>query len=545
MTDTLPNLIAGEWQLGGGDGTVLSDPVTGEALVRVSSQGLDLDHAFDHARGPARMALLELGYAQRAALLGEVAKVLQSHRDDYYEIALRNSGTVRADSAVDIEGAIFTLSAYARSGTSLDGDAVLATGQALPDGAVDSLSRDASFGVRHLLTPTPGVALFINAFNFPAWGLWEKAAPALLSGVPVIVKPATGTAWLTQRMVADVVAAGVLPRGALSIVCGSAEGLLDRIEAFDVVSFTGSAQTATRLRTHPAFVVRGARLNVEADSLNSAILAADVKADDSACAQFVAEIVREMTVKSGQKCTAIRRAFVPAPLLAPVADALRAALAGVRCGDPRDTSVTMGSLVSRAQWQAAHEGLEMLAGETERLVDGRRAALIGIDPERAACMAPSLLLCPDPEQARRVHDLEVFGPVATLAPYEVGSASAATDRASSLARLPEARAVAYARRGGGSLVASVYGSDETRLAHLAAALASTHGRVHVVSPSVAKTQTGHGNVMPQAMHGGPGRAGGGEELGGLRALNFYHRRSAVQGPAATLAALAVAPEPLR
>ena len=267
MIERLKNYVAGQWRDGNGPGTVLTDPITGEALVSVSSEGLDLDAAFRFARETGGAGLRSHTYASRASMLGEIAKLLQANRGTYYDIALANSGTTRSDSAVDIDGGIYTLSWFAKNGATL-GDAFV-----LRDGADVSLSKDRSFGVRHVWTPTRGLALFINAFNFPAWGLWEKAAPALLSGVPVIVKPATATAWLTHRMVADVVASGILPDGALSIVCGSAAGLLDRIDAFDVVSFTGSAQTASTLRAHEAFVSRGARLNVEADSLNSAHVA--------------------------------------------------------------------------------------------------------------------------------------------------------------------------------------------------------------------------------------------------------------------------------
>ncbi|MBU6488060.1 MAG: 3,4-dehydroadipyl-CoA semialdehyde dehydrogenase, partial [Burkholderiales bacterium] len=269
MTERLENYVAGRWIAGSGPGSVLTDPITGEALASVSSDGLDLDAAFRFARDTGGAHLRLQSYAARASMLAEIAKVLQANREAYYAIATANSGTTRNDSSVDIDGGIYTLSWYAKHGAAL-GEAF-----AWRDGADTPLSKDQSFRVRHLWTPTRGVALLINAFNFPSWGLWEKAAPALLSGVPVIVKPATATAWLAHRMVADVVQAGILPAGALSIVCGSAAGLLDRVGTFDVVSFTGSAETAATLRSHAAFVSRGARLNVEADSLNSAILCGD------------------------------------------------------------------------------------------------------------------------------------------------------------------------------------------------------------------------------------------------------------------------------
>jgi 3,4-dehydroadipyl-CoA semialdehyde dehydrogenase len=362
------------------------------------------------------------------------------------------------------------------------------------------------------------LALFINAFNFPSWGLWEKAAPALLSGVPVIVKPATATAWLTQRMVKDVVDAGVLPTGALSVICGSSAGMLDQLQPFDVVSFTGSAETAAVIRSHPAVVQRSVRVNIEADSLNSALLLPD--AGSEAFELLVKEVAREMTQKSGQKCTAIRRVFVPEALYGAAAEAIVARLAKTTVGNPRNDSVRMGALVSRAQLASVREGLATLRAQTELLHDGASHALVDADPAIACCVGPTLLGCRTPDSAERVHDTEVFGPVATLVPYR--------DRA---------HALALVRRGQGSLVASLYGSDAGALAATALELADSHGRVHVISPDVAALHTGHGNVMPQSLHGGPGRAGGGEELGGLRALNFYHRRAAVQASTAVLSTL--------
>ncbi len=511
MTERLKNYVAGRWVAGDGPGSVLIDPITGEALVSVSSDGLDLDAAFRFARETGGAQLRARTYAQRAAMLGEIATLLQANREDYYAIALANSGTTRNDSSVDIDGGIYTLSWFAKNGASL-GNAC-----ALRDGTDTSLSKDESFRVRHIWTPTRGLALLINAFNFPSWGLWEKAAPALLSGVPVIVKPATATAWLTHRMVADVVESGIVPAGALSIVCGGAAGLLDRVDAFDVVSFTGSAQTAAILRSHDAFVSRGARLNVEADSLNNAILCGDGAPGTEAFDLFIKEVVREMTVKSGQKCTAIRRAFVPQAWLSEVVEAVSARLAKVTVGDPRNESVRMGALVSRAQWDTVKAGIAALSQEARLCFDGSTVALVDADPGISACIAPHLFVVDNPDRASRMHDIEVFGPVATVAPYRVAAEG-----------LPEAHAVELARRGGGSLVASIYANDDARVSPLALALADTHGRVHCITPSVRNSQTGHGNVMPMSLHGGPGRAGGGAELGGLRALAFYHRRAAIQ-----------------
>ncbi|KTT17589.1 3,4-dehydroadipyl-CoA semialdehyde dehydrogenase [Pseudacidovorax intermedius] len=515
-TELLQNHVAGRWQAGTGAGTPLVDPVLGTELVRVDATGLDLPAAFAFARQTGGAALRALSYRERAGLLAAIVKVLQANRDAYYDIATANSGTVKNDSAVDIDGGIFTLGQYAKWGESL-GDA-----HALKDGEPVRLGREPLFQSQHVQVPVQGVALFINAFNFPAWGLWEKAAPALLSGVPVIVKPATATAWLTQRMVRDVIDAGVLPPGALSIVCGSSAGLMDALTPFDLVSFTGSADTAALIRGHAAVARHSVRANIEADSLNSALLLPGATPGDAAFELLVKEVVREMTVKSGQKCTAIRRVLVPEALYGPVAEAVSARLAKVSVGNPRNESVRMGSLVSREQLASVQQGLQQLQAAAEVLHDGRRAALVDCDPDVAACIGPVLLGARDADAATVVHDVEVFGPVATLLPYR---------------DLPHA--LALAARGWGSLVASVYGSDPAEIGRAALALAASHGRVHAVTPEVAQAHTGHGNVMPMSLHGGPGRAGGGAELGGLRALDFYHRRAAVQASPAVLDALGV------
>lgn len=514
MTELLPNHVAGRWQAGNGAGTPLFDPVLGTELARVDAGGLDLAEAFSFARTTGGGALRVLTYRERAALLGAVVRVLQANRDGYYEIATANSGTVKNDSAVDIDGAIFTLGQYAKWGDAL-GDV-----RTLRDGDAVRLGKEPVFQSQHLQVPTHGVALFINAFNFPAWGLWEKAAPALLSGVPVIVKPGTSTAWLTQRMVRDVVDAGVLPAGALSVICGSSHGLMDQLRPFDVVSFTGSAETGALIRSHAAVAQHSVRVNIEADSLNSALLLPDATPGSDAFNLLVREVVREMTVKSGQKCTAIRRILVPAGVYDAAAEAIGAKLRGVTVGNPRNDGVRMGSLVSRAQLDAVREGLALLEAQTTVLHDGRAQPLIDADPAVAACIGPVLLGARDADAAQRVHDVEVFGPVATLLPYRDLD-----------------HAVALAHRGQGSLVTSLYGADDAALAQVALQVAASHGRVHVISPEVAQTHSGHGNVMPMSMHGGPGRAGGGAELGGLRALDFYHRRSAVQASPGVLAHL--------
>ena len=511
MTPYLRNHVGGHWHAEAATQHTLSDPITAEALARTGGAASELAGGFEFARSQGRSALQAMSYGERAAMLGRVLEVLKARRGDYQAIALANSGTTAADSSVDIDGAIFTLGFYARQG------AAFGEARTLLDGAAVRLSKDGLFQSQHVLAPVRGLALFINAFNFPAWGLWEKAAPALLSGVPVVIKPATVTAWLTHRMVADVIEAGVLPAGALSIVCGSSAGLLDALAPFDVLSFTGSADTAALLRAHPALARLGVRSNIEADSLNAAILAPDALPGTPSFDAFVAELVREMTTKSGQRCTCIRRALVPQQRFSAVAEATAALLAKVTVGNPRHAEVRMGSLVSREQRDGVLQGIANLRQEAQLLFDGSQVALIDADPAVSACVPPTLLGVRDGDDAQRVHDHEVFGPVCTLLGYR-----------------DDAHALALAHRGLGSLVSSVFSADADWTARTALQLAGSNGRVHAVSPEVTTSHTGHGNVMPQSVHGGPGRAGGGEELGGLRALRFYHRRSALQVPSAVL-----------
>lgn len=505
MSEILDSLLSDRWVRGRGDGAVLTDPVSGSELARVSAAGLDLAAGFEFARSQGGSALRAMSFEQRAGALAKLVDVFKANRERYLEISIANSGTTRADSSPDVDGAIFTLGYYARLGAGL-GEA-----RHLVEGAAASLDKAGSYQARHIMVPARGLVLCINAFNFPAWGLWEKAAPALLSGVPVVAKPATATCWLTRQMVADAVAADALPPGALSLVCGNPEGLLDALEPFDLLSFTGSAHTAAMLRSHPAVAARSVRVNVEADSLNSVLLDRAVTPGSEHFNRFAKDVVRELCVKSGQRCTAPRRIFVPGSHFDAAREALSAGLAAITVGDPRQETVRMGSLVSAEQKRKVLADLDRLGAETERLFDGSKVELRGADPVVSACVAPTLLGLRDGERARLVHDVEVFGPVATLIAYRDFD-----------------EAVALIRRGQGSLVSSVYAASPEFAAQAAIELADCHGRIHTVTPAVAATHSGHGNVMPASIHGGPGRAGGGEELGGLRALNFYHRRCAVQ-----------------
>ena len=512
----LPNYLSGEWTVGKGAVIPLLDPVRGTELARVSSEGANYGAALRHARSVGGPALRSLSYRERAQLLEHVAQVLASKRETYYQIALENSGSPKSDAAIDIEGAIFTLKYFARLGSALG------TGRFLQEGEPTSLAKNDAYQTLHVGTPLRGAAVLINAFNFPAWGLWEKAAPALLSGVPVFAKPASATAWLAQRMVEDVIAASVLPAGALSISCGRAGDLLDHVESEDIVLFTGSAQTAQHIRAHAAIASRSARVNIEADSLNAAILGRDATAAAEITNLFVREVVREMTVKAGQKCTAIRRILVPIDLIEPVTEALSAQLSRIVVGDPCNASVQMGPLVSKEQQRTVREGIASLAEESTIVFDGASSSsVMTTDLQEGAFVSPTLLRQSHPYFARTVHTTEVFGPVATLMPYRD------TENALQLASL-----------GRGSLVCSLFTDDPDLIHSAAAELAADHGRVHIVTTATGATQTGHGNVMPMSLHGGPGRAGGGQELGGLRALRMFHQFSAIQAPADALRRLA-------
>jgi len=493
----LQSYLAGRWQDGAGEGTALRDPATAQVLARASGDGLDLAAALEHARAKGGPALRALSFAQRAGLINAVAAILGENRDRYNDIARANSGNSPGDAMLDVDGGIGTLKYYASLGRKLGEVHTLA------DSGGDQLGKDAAFRSMHLWTTNHGVAVHINAFNFPSWGLWEKAAVSLLAGVPCLAKPATATAWLAYEMVKDVIARGVLPGGALSLLCGGGRDLMDHVRPGDVVAFTGSADTALTLRSHPNVLAANIRFAVEADSLNLCALGPDAGPEAPEFAAFITEVTRELTVKAGQKCTAIRRILVPRARQDAVVAALRLSLG----------AVPMGPLVSPAQVQAALDGLARLKTEARVVVGGG-------DP--TGCVLPAtVLLCDDPVAATQIHAVEVFGPVATLMPYDSTEA-----------------AIALARRGGGSLAASVFSGDADFTAAFVPAIATVHGRVLVVDAAVAASHTGHGVVMPQCIHGGPGRAGGGEELGGLRGLRFYMQRTAIQGNAATLEALA-------
>ncbi len=510
----LASYVSGKWVEGSDQGAALMDPVSGAELARASTTGIDVGAAMTYAREKGGAALRALSFAERAGLLKAIADALTAKRDSYFELALANSGNTKVDAAIDIDGGIGTIKYFARLGDSLG------AAKTLKDGRFERLAKDEAFQAMHLSVPLRGVAVHINAFNFPSWGLWEKAAVAILSGVPVLAKPATATALLSERMVRDVIEAGVLPDGVLNLVCGAAREITDNITGQDVIAFTGSADTARMLKGHPNVIASAARMNVEADSLNSSILGPDAKAGSPEFDFFVREVVREMTTKAGQKCTAIRRIFVPAALADAVSGAIEAALAKIVVGDPRNETVRMGPVVSKSQQKAVLAALAQLKTEARVVTGGGDMPLVDADAKLGCFIAPTLLRCDKPTEARTVHEVEAFGPVATLMPY----ASAE-------------EAFALARQGGGSLAASVFTGDAGFAADAVAGIGSAHGRVLIVDESMGKSHTGHGIVMPMCVHGGPGRAGGGEELGGLRSLHFYHQRLAVQGRVDWLKAL--------
>lgn len=504
----LPNYACSQWKEGLGAGQPLVDPVTGDELARISSEGIDIRSALEFARTQGGPALRQMSYRERAELLGKMADVLTVNRDEYFRISLLNLGATQADASFDVDGALYTMKYYAKIGRTL------AEGKILKEGAAIPLSKTNVFSGQHFLAPAKGAAVFINAFNFPAWGFCEKAAPALLSGVPVVVKPASPTAWLTHRMVEDIVKAGILPPGGISILCGSARDLLDHLNELDIVSFTGSADTATRIRSHANVLRRSVRINIEADSLNSAILGPDAAPSTDVFDLFIKEVVREMTLKAGQKCTAIRRLLVPKEHFQAVGDALAARLSSTKVGNPRNPEVKVGPVVNKKQQASCFEGLRQLRQECSVVFGSdEHFQPIDADPQKAAFVQPTLLSCKDGLGARAVHNVEVFGPAATLVAY---------DSAEDL--------VALARRGLGSLVASVFSNDPAFVQKVVLGIGDLHGRIMVVDSTVGNQHTGHGNVMPSCLHGGPGRAGGGEELAGLRALLLYHRRFVVQGP---------------
>jgi oxepin-CoA hydrolase/3-oxo-5,6-dehydrosuberyl-CoA semialdehyde dehydrogenase len=514
MTTLLRSHVAGRW-VGETPDAPLASAIDGTVVAHVPRERPDFAEALAYARGTGSRGLLAMDFQQRAGVLRALAKRLAERKETLYAISAW-TGATRQDGWIDIEGGLGTLSAYAAVGAG-----ELPSGNLVHEGPAMPLGRKGAFAGTHVLVPRRGVAVHVNAFNFPVWGLLEKFAPAFLAGMPCIGKPATATAYLTEALVREIDATGLLPPGALQLVVGGVGDLLERLDGQDVVTFTGSADTAARLRTHPNLVRHSVPFNAEADSLNAAILGPDVEPGSAEFGLFVDEVVREMTVKAGQKCTAIRRAIVPRARLDAVAQALRAKLAAVVVGDPAIEGVQMGALASRAQQRDVAAQLARL-GQDCGTVFG---AADGFSPRGqrvadGAFFAPTLLLCPRPREVASVHEVEAFGPVATLMPCE---------------DLEDA--LDLAARGRGSLVATLVTASPQVAARAVPQLAAYHGRLHVLDAEAAAESTGHGSPLPVLKHGGPGRAGGGEELGGLRAVTHYLQRAAVQGSPSMLTAI--------
>ncbi len=514
MTSTLQSFIAGRW-VGNKPSQVLHSAVNGRPVASTHAEAIDFAEAVSHARRVGLPALLAMDFQQRAQRLRALAKTLTEHKEELYTISA-HTGATRADSWIDIEGGSGTLSAYAGIGGN-----ELPSGNLVHEGPAMPLGKKGGFAGTHILVPRGGVAVHINAFNFPVWGLLEKFAPSFLAGMPCIAKPATATSYLTEAAVRIMQRSGLLPEGSLQLVIGGTGDLLDRLDGADVVTFTGSADTAAKLRVHPNIVRQSIPFNAEADSLNCAILAPDVTPDDEEFDLFVKEVAREMTVKAGQKCTAIRRAIVPRQQLDAVATRLRARLAKTVVGDPAREDVRMGALASHAQQADVAERVATLLQGAE-LVYGERDgfAPLGDGVAEGSFFAPTLLLSRHPMTHDAVHDVEAFGPVSTL-----------------MACDGLAEALALAARGRGSLVGTLVTKDPATAARAIPVAAAQHGRLLVLDREAAAESTGHGSPLPMLKHGGPGRAGGGEELGGLRAVKHYLQRAAVQGSPTMLAAV--------
>ena len=509
---TLRSFVEGKWVEGKEPFATLVNPATEEPLARTSTNGIDFGAAVELSREQGGPALRELTFAQRGELLKAWSKALHAARDELIALAMQNGGNTRGDAKFDVDGAIGTIAHYAELG------AQLGSLRALRDGEAVQLGRTARYAGIHLWVPRDGVAVHVNAFNFPAWGTCEKAACALLAGMPMISKPATSTALVAWR-VAEIAAQLLLP-GAFQFICGSPGDLLERLGPQDVVAFTGSSQTASKLREQLSR--RGARLNVEADSLNAAVLGPDVQPGSTTWDLFVQDVARDVTQKAGQKCTAVRRIFVAGDHLAAAQEALVDRLAQVRVGDPARAEVTMGPLSTSDQLRDVRAGIARLTSEAQPVFGGDGTVNALASAGKGYFVGPVLLLSRDPANARIMHQDEVFGPVATLAP------------AKSPADL--------VRRGGGGLVCSVYSDDRDFLRQCVLAIAPYHGRIYVGSEKVAGQTMGPGTVLPQLLHGGPGHAGGGEELGGLRGLQLYSQRVAIQADRSLLDAIAPAVE---
>ncbi|CAI1788691.1 phenylacetic acid degradation bifunctional protein PaaZ [Serratia fonticola] len=513
----LTSYLSGAWVYGQGQSREIQHAVTGEPLYQVCSDGLPLAASLSYARKLGGTALAKMTFQQRAQMMKAVAKHLLANKEALYQISYQ-TGATRNDSWVDIEGGIATLFSYAGlAGRELPDDSLWPEDELIP------LSKQSQFAARHVLTSRPGVALHINAFNFPCWGMLEKLAPTWLAGMPAIIKPATASAQLTQAMVKLIIDSGLVPEGALQLICGGVGDMFDHLDYQDAVTFTGSAQTGQKLRSHPRLLEKSIAFTMEADSLNCCVLGEDVTPEMPEFALFIKEISREITSKAGQKCTAIRRIIVPVARIAEVQQALLQRLAGVKIGDPQLEQVRMGALVNQEQRDDVQQKVEfLLRNGCEPLCGATldKLEVVGDGAQSGAFYPITLLYCADPFRHQAVHGTEAFGPVATLMPYQT------TEQAIELALL-----------GQGSLAGSLVTADAELASQFIRATACAHGRMLVLDRHAATESTGHGSPLPLLVHGGPGRAGGGEELGGLRAVKHYMQRTAIQGSPSMLAAI--------
>lgn len=511
----LESYVEGAWRRGDGDGRPVLNAATGEVHALIGTDGLDFKAALEWGRAAGGPALRAMTIHERALMLKAIGLALMEQKEEFY---LENfaTGATRKDGWIDIEGGIGTLLTFASKARRESPNT-----KVLSEGPVEPLSRDSSFAAQHILTPLHGVAVHINAFNFPVWGMLEKIAPTLIAGMPCLVKPASQTAYLTELVVRRILEMGILPEGALQIVTGSAGDLLEHVTEQDAVTFTGSASTGHKLKSSPAILEHSVRFTMEADSLNASILGLDAAPGTQEFDLFVKEVTREMTVKAGQKCTAIRRVIVPKPHEDAVVEALSKRLAATAVGLPDDDNARMGSLVSLKDREDVKSRVRVLAREAE-IVSGslNGVDLVSGDAERGAFMAPVLLRCADPIDAEGVHSVEAFGPVATVMSYE-----------------DNGEAVALARKGRGSLVSSLFTDHSSVARDIVTGLAPFHGRVLIGNRRSAKTSTGHGSPLAPLVHGGPGRAGGGEEMGGMRGVKHFMQRTAIQGTPELLSAV--------
>ena len=511
----LDSYVADQWIRPSGEHRTLPSAVTGRAMALIGTASPDTAMMVDHARRTGGPALRSMTFHQRASMLRQLARYLDERREVLHALSFDTGATAR-DAALDIEGGIATLFVYASKGRRELPDDVL-----LLDGEPERISRGGQFLGQHVWTSLQGVAVHINAFNFPVWGMLEKLGPALMAGLPAIIKPASATAWLAEACFRLIVESGLLPAGAVQLVTGTTGDLLDRMTCQDVVSFTGSAQTARQLRTRPAILDHSVRFIAEQDSLNAAILGPDALPGTPEFERYVHEACLEMTTKAGQKCTAMRRLLVPASLRQAVLDALAELLSGIRIGDPRDPGTGMGPLVSLEQRRDVLDKTARFAAEAcPAFGDPQDFVLHGADRQHGAFMPPLLFDCQDPDAARQLHAIEAFGPVATVMPYRTIE-----------------HAMELANRGMGSLVVSVFTRDGVLARKAVLAGAAYHGRLYFNDRDCGAEATGHGSPLPHLVHGGPGRAGGGEELGGLRAMTHYMQRSSLQASPALLGAI--------